>query len=321
MAAAAGPEAAMVRFVGVRVLGVRLWKLLVDTSLKWQQDRCGEMGAALAYYFLFSLFPVLLTVVSVVGFLLGPDTPAVGQILSFAQSSLPPRAFGVIENYLLHLNERSVQAGVLGLVLTMMSASTVFTVLDRSVDIIWKVHDQRSGEGLTATLIAVAAKRLLAFAVVLGTAVLLVASLLIGIAARVLQGLSSEVPGVASFLAEHHLAPALLLERGGSLLLLFLAISLLLYFLPSTTLSVGDLLPGAGLATVVLGGLQHLVSHNVLAIGAQFRSYGAIGGVMILMLWIFLVFQVFLIACELTYVYTHLYGSRRHRKWHLEVAR
>ena len=84
MAAAAEPEAAMVRFVGMGVLGARLWRLLVDTWLKWQQDRCLEMGAALAYYFLFSLFPVLLTVVSVVGFLLGPETDAVAQILSFA---------------------------------------------------------------------------------------------------------------------------------------------------------------------------------------------------------------------------------------------
>ncbi len=309
----------MVRFVGMRVFGTRLGKLLVDTSLKWQQDRCLEMGAALAYYFLFSLFPVLLTVVSVVGFLLGPDTDAVAQILSFARTSLPPRAFEVIRNYLAHLNERSVQAGVLGLVLTLMSASTVFTVLDRSVDTIWKVHDEPSGEGLKARLITIVAKRLLAFAVVLGTAVLLVASLLFGLVVQVVGGLSSEVPGMAGFLADHHLMLALLVERGGGLLLLFLTISLLLYFLPSTDVRVGDLLPGAGLATLVLGGLQHLVSRNVLAIGAQFRSYGAIGGVMILMLWIFLVFQVFLIACELTYVYAHLYGSRRHHDCHLQT--
>jgi len=304
----------------MRLFGRRLWRLLVDTSLKWQQDRCLEMGAALAYYFLFSLFPVLLTVVSVVGFLLGPDTDAVAQILSFARSSLPPRAFEVIRNFLDQLNEGSVQAGVLGLVLTLMSASTVFTVLDRSVDIIWKVEDRRSGEGLTSTVLTVVAKRLLAFAVVLGTAALLVASLLFGIASEVLFNLTSEVPGLAGFLSEQPLLLNLLLDRGGSLLLLFLAIASLLYFLPSTRLTVSDLLPGAGLATLVLGGLQHLVSHNVLEVGAQFRSYGAIGGVMILLLWIFLVFQVFLIACELTYVYTHLHGSRRHRDRHLETA-
>ena len=226
----------------------------------------------------------------------------------------------MIQNYLVHLNQRSVQAGVLGLVLTLMSASTVFTVLDRSVDIIWKVHDQRSGEGLTATLIALAAKRLLAFAVVLGTAVLLVASLLFGLAGA---GAAQPFQRRAGALGLPGRAPGVAGPAGGSRWIAAAAvpaIASLLYFLPSTSLRVSDLLPGAGLATVALGSLQQLVSHNVVAIGGQFRSYGAIGGVMILMLWIFLVFQVFLIACELTYVYTHLYGSRRHQKWHREVA-
>jgi membrane protein len=62
--------------------------------------------------------------------------------------------------------------------------------------------------------------------------------------------------------------------------------------------------------------LQHLVSNSIIQMGGQFRSYGVIGSVMILMLWIFLTFQILLLGSEMTYVYAHLLGSRSQRLGH-----
>ena len=62
---------------------------------------------------------------------------------------------------------------------------------------------------------------------------------------------------------------------------------------------------------MLLTALQGLVSTNIVHIGAQFRSYGAIGGGMVLLFWIYLSCQIVLLSCESTYVYAHLYGSRR----------
>ena len=75
-----------------RILPRRWAQLVIKTVLRFRRDRCLEMGAALSYYAFFSLFPILLTSVSIIGFLLGPDSDASAQILSLSHSSLPPKA-------------------------------------------------------------------------------------------------------------------------------------------------------------------------------------------------------------------------------------
>jgi membrane protein len=306
----------MLTFLRTKLLPSRGFRLITCTARKWQKDGCLEMGAALSYYSLFSLFPILLTIVSVAGFLLGPETTVSREILQLAASSLPPRAFRIIEGFLLHLNQQSVRAGSLGLVLMMLSASSVFAALDRSVDRIWKVDQEEESADLLQSLTSVVIKKGVAFAVVISTSILLLLSLLLRIAAQALLRASLHEAEVLSALAKLNISfPELPLSRffqsGSSLLLLFLAICLLLYFLPSTFVAVRDLMPGASLATLSLVILQQLMSRNILVIGKSYISYGVIGSVMVLMLWIFLVCQVFLIACEFTYVYSHLYGSRR----------
>jgi membrane protein len=291
-----------------------VFRLFHITVLRWHRDRCMEMGAALSYYFLFSLFPVLLTIVGVVGFLLGPESHASQRILELAGSSLPPRAYTVIAVHLRHLNEQSLGAGFLGLILMLLSASTVFGVLDRSVDLIWRVREEPLGEGLSGTIASIAARKAIAFGAVMGTAALFVLSIGFGIAERFLRQYSEAVPSLPLPLGGDRLTIGEGLHHGSSILLVFLAVAMLLYFLPSTAVTIRDLLPGAGLATVVLTVLQQLIRRNILQLGAGFRSYGAIGSVMVLMLWVFIVFQVFLFACELSYTYAHLFGSRKHHK-------
>lgn len=306
----------MLTFLKTKVIPSRWFRLISCTARKWQKDRCLEMGAALSYYSLFSLFPILLTIVSVAGFLLGPDSNISREILELASSSLPPRAFRIIEGFLLHLNEQSVRAGFLGVLLMMLSASSVFAALDRSVDRIWKVDEEEEPGDLLQSLQTVAVKKSIAFAVVLSTAALMLFSLALRLAAQAVLRASLHDGELLRVLRDlnvpiHQLPLSRLLHSGSTLFLLFLAICLLLYYLPSTSVAVRDLLPGAFLATFSLALLQQLMSHNILVIGRGYLSYGAIGSVMVLMLWLFLVCQIFLISCEFTYVYSHLFGTRR----------
>lgn len=110
---------------------------------------------------------------------------------------------------------------------------------------------------------------------------------------------------------------ARVLQISSSFLVVALAVLLLLRFLPSTPTRWNDLWPSALLTTSLLLGLQQMVSHNIIQIGAQYNSYGVIGGVMILMLWIYFTCQIFFLGCEFSYVYAHLFGSRRHRQLEL----
>lgn len=300
-----------------RILPRRWVQLLIKTVLRFQHDRCLEMGAALSYYAFFSLFPILLTAVSIIGFLLGPDSDASAQILALSRSSLPPRAYQVIGETLLHLNQKSVQAGVFGVMLMLFSASTIFGCLDRTVDFIWRSQEQGVSSGIHRTIASLAWKKLISFAVVIATTILMFLSLVFRVVVRSLVQASTDALQTVPFWQQVDLPLLALLNRGGAAFFLFLAIYLLLYYLPSADIHLLDVWPGALLATFLLAALQGLVSHNIVRIGAHFQSYGAIGGVMVLLLWIYLSCQIVLLSCELTYVYAHLYGSRRRAalKW------
>ena len=96
----------MLPFLKNQVLPSRGAQLFIQTGLKWQKDKCLEMGAALSYYALFSLFPIALVIAGVLGFFLGPDTNAAQKILTFTQDSLPPEAFGIVQDT--HLSTASI---------------------------------------------------------------------------------------------------------------------------------------------------------------------------------------------------------------------
>ena len=271
------------------------------------------MGAALSYYALFSLFPIFLVLASILGFLLGPDTDVFQRILSYANSSLPPEAFSTFQETLLQLNQQSIRAGIVGFFLMFISASTVFAFLDRSVDIIWKVvEDNRQSKSLWSAIASFVINRIIAFGIIISTAMLLLLSLLLEIAVKSAIYIVLIMEENISFFNVNTLLLADILQSISSFFLIFLAVILLFYYLPSTHVKLRDLWPAALLTTALFAGLQQLVSRNIISIGEQYQSYGAIGGVMILMLWLFFTCQIFFLGCEFSYIYVHLFGSRRH---------
>ena len=308
----------MITFLKTKLLPRRATQLLFQTFAKWQQDRCLEMGAALSYYALFSLFPILLVVTSILGFLLGPETDVFNQILKFARDFLPPESFAIVEDTMLQLNQGSVQAGIVGFLLLFLAASSVFGALDRSVDKIWKAtKDEVESDSLWSTAISFVGKKLVAFGLVISTAAFLLLSLLSNIVIRIVMQIITKMDRTISIFELNDLLIARVLQISSSFLVVALAVLLLLRFLPSTPTPWNDLWPSALLTTSLLLGLQQMVSHNVIQIGAQYNSYGVIGGVMILMLWIYFTCQIFFLGCEFSYVYAHLFGSRRHRQLEL----
>lgn len=302
----------MITFFKTKLLPHPVTQLLIKTVTKWQKDKCLEMGAALAYYALFSLFPILLVITSVVGFLLGPDTDVFKNILDVASNSLPAEAAGIVEQTLLQMNQGSVRAGIIGFALSLFAASSVFGALDRSVDRIWKAEeDEESSSGVLSTATSFLMKKLLAFGLVMTTAALLLLSLVSNIAIRVILQVIAKMDRNITAVKLDTFLIARGLQIGSSFLLVALAVLLLLRFLPSTATPWKDVWPGAILTTALLLGLQQLISRNIIQIGAQYQSYGVIGGVMILMMWLFFTCQIFFFGCAFSYVYAHMFGSRR----------
>jgi membrane protein len=302
----------VIEFFRNQLLPSKPAQLVILTIVKWQKDECLEMGAALAYYALLSLFPLLLVILSILGYVLGPETETFNLILTFFQQSLPPAAAHVVEDSLLQLNQRSIQAGIVGVFLVVFTASGVFAALDRSVDKIWRVDQTTSvSTSLSKAALSFIGQKLLAFFLVASTSAVLLFSLLSKLVISGVMEFVSTVNTTIPFLEIDELVIAEVLHSSTSFLLVALATLLLLRFLPSTPTPWKDLWPGAMLTTLLLIGLQQLISHSIIEIGAQYQSYGVIGGVMTLMLWIYLTCQIFFLGCEFSYVYAHLCGSRR----------
>jgi membrane protein len=289
-------------------------QLLIQTGLNWDQNNCPGMAASLSYFALFSLFPMLLVILSVVGSLLGPNTEAFQSIQESIQRYLPPEVHELIEGTILALNANSVGAGIIGFGLLLWAASAVFGILRSSVNKIWRSPSRATEAGSPFKMaLFIIANKLFSFLLVLGTALLLLASLISNIVIRTILELIAFFRATFPFIQVDELQLAEGLQISSSFLILAIATCILLKILPSVYVAWGDVWLSALMTTFLLVGLQQLVGNSVISIGGNFLSYGAIGSVMILMLWIFLTCQIFLLGCVLSYVYAHLFGSRRNR--------
>ena len=108
------------------VLPSRPAQLLIQTGLKWNYDNVPGMAASLSYYALFSLFPLLLVILSIMGALVGPETDAFNTLQGAIARYLPPAVHDLVRDTVIALNQNSVGAGVIGFGLLLFASSTVF---------------------------------------------------------------------------------------------------------------------------------------------------------------------------------------------------
>lgn len=304
----------MLQYIRSTILPSKPAQLLIRTGLKWDQDNCPGMAASLSYFALFSLFPILMVALSVIGWLVGPKTGAFVVLQQSVEKYLPSEVRELIQVTLVSLNENSVGAGIIGFGLLLFSASAVFGVLRASVNRIWRSPSRVSEVGSPVQIaLFFLFNKLLAFLLVLGSALLLLASLVSNIIIRVILELFTTFQQWFPFIRVDELELTRGLQTSSSFLILALTACLLYKILPSVRVEWQDVWLSALLVASLLLGLQYLVSNSVISIGGRFLSYGVIGSVMILMMWIFLTFQVFLFGCVLSYIYAYTYGSRRHK--------
>jgi membrane protein len=304
----------IIHYIRSTILPSKPAQLFIQTGIKWDQDNCPGMAASLSYFALFSLFPLLLVILSIIGLLIGPDTDAFDSIQAAIQRFLPPEVHDLIKGTVIALNENSIGAGIIGFGVLLWTASSVFAILRSSVNKIWQSPNRASDNGsVQQMLLFFLANKLFSFLLVLGTALLLLTSLLSSIAIKTILGLLANFQELLSFIQVDELQLTKGLQTSSSFLILALAFCILFKILPSIYVSWRDVWLAALLTALLLVGLQQLVSNSVISIGSHFLSYGAIGSVMILMLWIFLTCQIFLFGCVFSYVYARLFGSYRHR--------
>jgi len=305
----------IIHFFQTVILPAPITQLILQTILKWQKDDCLEMGAALAYYGLFSLFPICLVILSIVGMLLGPESNYYLQLIDLAENVLPSETFKMVQQTLINLNTSSVEAGVIGFGLLILTASKIFDALNRSVDKIWHVDRHRQPiTGVKHQAFNFIKNKVFTFLLVLSTVLVFLFSMVANLAIKIILNVVVDFGKNLTWIPIDQLMIARSLQFGISYFLIAAVVFALFKVLPSTRLNWSDVIPGALLTAAAIMGLQGAVSSGIIRIGEHFRAYGVIGNVMVLLLWIYLLFQVFFIGCEFTFVFTYLFGSRRQQE-------
>jgi membrane protein len=288
-------------------LKTKVLPFLQRTFQEWQKDRCLDMGTSLAYYTLFSLFPLLLIMLSSVGFVVREGTNAHTELIAFLNGALAsqPQLVDMITETLNDLSDNSPGAISIGTLILLMSASGVFLALDRAFDIIWNFDPATQPKtGIAGQALTIIRQRLFAFALVVGCAFLVLVSML----SNVVIGIIIEVVGqYTNGMVEQEF----LLRTAqffASLLILMLVLMLLFKYLPHVRVAWGDVWLGALVTAILFVALQQMISSTSIQIGSNFQSYGAICGVMSLMLWIYMTSLILFLGGEMTYVYAQMFG-------------
>ncbi len=274
-----------------------LWLLLRETFDKWMEDNAPRLGAALAYYTIFSLAPLLIIAIATAGFVFG-EKAAEGEIMAQLQSLLGQDSAKAIQAMI--KNARFPIAGtiatVVGVVTLLVGATGIFGELQGTLNTIWKVQPQTSGG-----VLAFIKRRFLSFLMVLGTGFLLLVSLLLsaGLAAAG-KFLGNLLPGPEIWL--HALN---FIVSFGIISALF---AMMFKLLPDARIAWRDVWLGAA-ATAFLFTVGKFLVGLYLGKSNIGMAYGAAGSLVIILIWVYYSAQIFLYGAEFTYVYANRFGS------------
>jgi membrane protein len=273
--------------------------LFKNTASEWIQDKCPQLGAALAYFTVFSLAPLVLVLLAVFGLIFGGSDQARQKITEQLQYFVDPSGIKVIQD--IATNASRPQAGIIattiGVVLALFGASGVFGQLQEALNTIWGVKPKPGG-GLMGFI----RTRFLSFAMVGGVCFLLLVSLTVETLLRGLsQYLKNAMPG-GDVLA---LALFLLFD----LAVVILLFAMIFRYLPDAKIAWRDVWVGATL-TAILFALGKFVLGLYLGSGAAGSAYGAASSLITLLLWIYYAAQILLFGAEFTQVYANTYGTR-----------
>ena len=271
--------------------------LLKETLQEWYADNTFQLGAALAYYSVFSLAPILIIAIAVASLAFGEEA-ARGHIAAELGSTVGPRVAAAIQETLQHTAETGTGtwAALLSVGVLLVSGAAFFSQLQQALNTVWGVQT-KSHRGW----LAIISDRLWPFLVVLGVGCLLLVSLVLGTATSAFAALVSpaELPeGVYFWQALHWLISF------GFITLLF---AMIYRLLPDVKIAWHDVWVGAG-ATAILFCLGNYLIGLYLAHSSWISAYGAAGSLVVILLWVYYSAQVFLLGAEFTQVYANRSG-------------
>jgi membrane protein len=274
-------------------------RAVLDLMREWSTDNALTLGAALAYYTIFSMAPLLVLAIAVAGLVFG-RAAAQGEIVAQIEGMLGPSGAELIESMIERASEPStgVIATVVSLATMIFGASGVFGQLQGSLNLIWGADTLRR-TGVKGQL----QRRAASFSMILGIGFLLLVSLALS---ALISGLHQvfdaylTVPGAVISLANF----------GVSFVVVTALFAMIFKLLPDARIEWRDVWLGAAVTAVLFTIGKGLIGVYLGRAGVT-SVYGAAGSLVLVLLWVYYSSQLLFLGAEFTEVYSRRFGSRR----------
>jgi membrane protein len=267
--------------------------LLKQTFSEWLEDKVPQLGAALAYYTVFSLAPLVLFLLAIVGFLFHNDPAGAWRKMTEQMSYfLDKSAVDVVEGIAQKASQpnKGLLATIIGILLALFGASGVFGQLQNALNTIWGVK-AKPGAGIAGFI----RSRFLSFAMVAGVCFLLLVSL-------VLESVLKSFSHYVQAMFPGGIVIALLVYSIFDLAVVVLLFASIFKFLPDVKIQWRDVWIGA-VMTAIFFAIGKWALGLYLGSGAAASAYGAASSLITLLLWIYYSSQILLFGAEFTQVY------------------
>lgn len=260
--------------------------------VSWNDHDASTQSAALAFYTIFSLGPLLVVAIAVAGMVFGKAAVR-GEVVTQAQDLMGRDAAEFVQGVLRTASHPAANrlASILGILTLIFGASGVFVQLQQSLNRVWSVVP-KPGAALTRLL----RKRMLSFAMILAIGFLLVVSLL----------LSTALTAIGDYIEQRFLLPVGLLHLANILTTFFvvtLLFALIYRLLPDVKLKWRDVMLGAAVTSLLFGIGKTLIGLYLGRAGAV-SAYGAAGSLVLLTSWVYYSALIFLLGAEFTHAHS-----------------
>jgi membrane protein len=277
-----------------------LLSLCKKAVTSWLDDYAPSMGAALAYYTVFSIAPLLLIVISVAGLVFG-EAAASGAIFEQLSGLMGEQGAMAVQGLLSSVNKpaEGIIATITGIVLLVLGATTVFRELQDALDRIWRAPMRARGGGI----LKMVHTRLLSFGLIMGIGFLLAVSLVASAAFAAISKWWEPVFGGWAHLAQ-------VVNFAFGFIVSTVGFAMVYKLMPRAKVQWRDVWVGAAVTSLLFSIGKHLIG---LYIGKSSvaSGFGAAGSLVVVLVWVYYSAQIFLLGAEFTWVYAHERGSLR----------
>ena len=276
----------------------KYFDLFKQTFVEFGQDKAPRLGAALAYYTIFSLGPILLIAIAVAGIVWGQEA-AQGQVSAQLDKVFGSNAADAVETMIAGAakEEKGFIATVIGIAMLLFGASGVFGQLKDALNTIWNVEPKKS-----AGVLGFVKDRFLSMAMVLGVGFLLLVTLVFDATISAMGDYLTRTAGEEAIMHTIQLVVSY-----GLVTVLF---ALIFQYLPDLDIKWRDVWLGAAFTALlfVIGKFALGLYLGKAAVGS---SFGAAGSLVVLLIWVYYSAQILFFGAEFTQVYARAYGSLR----------